>query len=214
MQKEAKTLIAIGVAVVFIGFGVFLWYKQNSALTHSEPVDGSKLIRTDSQIIGNKDAPNTLVEFGDYQCPACAAAHPILKEMINGADKDKFRIVFRNYPLQQHKNAYPSAQAAEAAGKQGKFMEMHDKLYESQTAWSELPDPKPQFIQFAKDLGLDEKKFESDYSDSYLKERIKLDTGDGNDLGVNSTPTFYLNGEKFEGWKFNTLKEELQKKFK
>lgn len=214
MSKELKTILIIAGAVLFIGFGAFLWYKQNSALDHSQPVDGSKLLRTDSQILGKADAPNTLVEFGDYQCPACGAAHPILKEMVNGANKDKIRIVFRNFPLSQHKNAYPSAQAAEAAAKQGKFAEMHDKLYETQNSWSAEADPKSTFIQYAKDLGLDVKKFESDYDDPILKERIKIDTKDGNDLGVNSTPTFYLNGEKFEGWNFSNLKSELEKKLK
>ncbi len=214
MQKEAKILISIGAGILVILFGVFLWYQQNTALNDSQPIDDKKLIRSDSQIIGKKDAPNTLVEFGDFQCPACGAAHPYLKELINGEYKDKLRLVFRNFPLSQHKNAYPSAQAAEAAGKQGKYTEMHDKIYESQSEWSNISDPKEMFIGYAKQLGLDEKKFESDYSDSYLKERIKLDVDDGNELGVNSTPTFYLNGEKLEIKDFRKFKEEIGAKLK
>lgn len=213
MQKEAKTLIAIGAGILIFGIGAFLWWQQNSALQNSQPIDGSKLIRTDSQIIGKADATNTIVEFGDYQCPACAAAHPALKTFMD-KNKDRVRLVFRNFPLAQHKNAMVGSQAAEAAAKQGKFVEMHDLLYEKQAEWSELQDPKGKFQEFAQSLGLDMNKFNSDYSDSYLRERVKVDVDDGQSLGVNSTPTFFLNGEKFEGWNFQNLGEELEKKLK
>jgi len=213
MQKEAKTLVAIGAAILFIGIGVLLWWQQNTALNDSKPVDGSKLIRTDSQIIGKIDAPNTLVEFGDYQCPACKAAHPILKQFMK--DKpDRIRLVFRNFPLSQHKNGYPGSQAAEAAGKQGKYEAMHDLLYEKQDEWAALPKPDDKFYEYATSLGLDLDKFKSDYSGSFMRTRIQADVDDGSSLGVNSTPTFFLNGEKLEGWNFTNLAQELEKKLK
>lgn len=214
MKHEIKVLVAIGAGVLVFGLGLVLWSQQNKALNQSKSVDGSKLMRTDSQFFGKEDAPNVLVEFADYQCPACAGYKPVVDQFMSGPGKDKVKLVFRNFPLSQHKNAYPAAQASIAASKQGKFAQMHDKLFEEQKSWSTLPDPKGKLFEYAKEMGLDMVKFEKDYNDTYTKERIKMDYKDGETLGVNSTPTFFLNGEKIQGINFTNFGDKLKEKLK
>lgn len=213
MNKEVKNLIIIVIAVLVIGLGFYLFMQQNKAISDSQPVDNSKLLRTDSAIIGKTDAVNTLVEFGDYQCPACAAANPIIEKLLS-ENADKLRVVFRHFPLPQHANAVKGSLAAIAAGKQGKYAEMHKALYEKQKEWELLPDPSAKFMEYAAGLGVEPKKFNDDFTDSSQKLRIDLDKQDGNSLGVNSTPTFYLNGEKLEDWNLGNLEEKVKEKLK
>lgn len=106
----------------------------------------------------------------------------------------KINFVFRNFPLPQHANAQVSSDAAEAAGLQGKFWQMHDKLYVSQNDWATSSDAKTIFIGYAKDLGLNVTQFTSDIDSQKTSDRVNKDTNDGNTIGINETPTFYLNG--------------------
>jgi protein-disulfide isomerase len=145
---------------------------------------------------GEANAPVSLEEFGDYQCPPCANVHPILKRI----EKDyggRVRIVFRNFPLEgTHKNAFLAARAAEAAGMQGKFWEMHDMLYEHQAEWAEQPLPRPTFVQYAGRIGLDLARFEADMNRTEVGARVGADMKRGVSLGVRSTPTIFLNGRE------------------
>lgn len=143
---------------------------------------------------GNQQADLTIVEYGDYQCPHCAAAHGVLKPMMAELD-EQIRFVFRNFPLSEmHPYARPAARAAEAASRQGKFWEMHDRIYEHQDALSTrlLSD-------LAEQLGLDMEKFRSDLEDEGIEEKIDADFESGMMSGVNGTPTFFVNGQKFDG---------------
>jgi protein-disulfide isomerase len=143
---------------------------------------------------GPADAPLTLVEYGDYQCPYCGAAYPVVKRLQKTLGK-KLRFVFRNFPVTQaHPYALIAAETAEAAALQGKFWEMHDLLFEQQTAL------KPEVIpQWAKKIGLDLDKFGKDIKQGVVQKRIKEDRQSGIRSGVNGTPTFYINGTRYDG---------------
>jgi protein-disulfide isomerase len=197
MSKEARQLLMIGaVVVVVVGvIGGVAWYKQSIA-----PVAADAQVRTDSHITGPADAKVTLVEFGDYQCPACGQAEPIIEQLRKDYAGKSVRFVFRNYPLTIHPNAPEAAEAAEAAGAQGKFWEMHDALYVNQTAWADSSDPSGQFSQYAKTVGVkDLSKFANEVKSSAYADKIRADQKDGDTLSVQVTPTFFLNNQKLEG---------------
>jgi protein-disulfide isomerase len=131
MTQEAKILTAISIGTVILIIGaVFFLSKPEKTVT----VDTTKLVRENSLKTSSASANLTIVEFGDYQCPACGLAHPGLKKAISDFP-GRVNFVFRHFPLAQHKNAEIAAQAVEAANIQGKVWEMHDKLYESQPEW-------------------------------------------------------------------------------
>jgi len=143
---------------------------------------------------GPVDAPLTLVEYGDYQCPYCGAAYPVVKRLQKKLGK-KLRFVFRNFPLTQaHPYALIAAEAAEAAALQGKFWEMHDLLYERQTSLE--PNILP---SWAEKIGLDLEKFETDIKQGVVEKRLQEDRQSGIRSGVNGTPTFYINGTRYDG---------------
>jgi protein-disulfide isomerase len=141
---------------------------------------------------GPADAPVTLVEYGDYECPYCGKAYPVVKELQRRMG-DRLRFVFRNFPLNTlHEHAGVAAQAAEAAAAQGKFWEMHDILYENQ---QELADVQ----QYALRIGLEIYQFESDLSGERYAKRVRDDFRGGVRSGVNGTPTFFINGVRYNG---------------
>jgi len=143
---------------------------------------------------GPTDAPLTLVEYGDYQCPYCGAAYPVVKRVQKKLGK-KLRFVFRNFPLTQaHPHALIAAEAAEAAALQGKFWEMHDLLYEKQTLLE--PDRIP---LWAEKIGSSLEKFRNDIEQGVVEKRIKEDRQSGIHSGVNGTPTFFINGTRYDG---------------
>ena len=143
---------------------------------------------------GSADAPLTLVEYGDYQCPSCGAAYPVVKRLQKTLGK-KLRFVFRNFPLTQaHPYVLIAAEAAEAAALQGKFWEMHDLLFEQQDFLE--PDIIPLWV---KRIGLDLERFGNDIKQKVLENRIKEDRRSGIRSGVNGTPTFFINGTRYDG---------------
>lgn len=147
--------------------------------------------------VGNPKAPVTLEEFGDFQCPPCGLLHPVLKTMETEFGPDKLRIVFREYPLvPNHVHALAAARAAEAAGLQGRFWEMHDLIYEHQKDWAEVFDVRPIFEGYAKTIGLDMKQFQTENSSEIVERRIFLDGKRAHALGVQGTPTVFLNGKE------------------
>lgn len=159
-------------------------------LTLLDPVTSADWVR------GSTTSPVTVVEYSDFQCPACKVYHDqVLKKLI-AEEGDKFRFVFRHFPLPQHDNAPVAALAAEAAGRQGKFWEMHDMIFDAQRDWESLPmaAAKASFEGFAKTLGLDAAKFKADAADPALSAKIAANVEGGRKSGVNSTPTFFVNG--------------------
>ncbi len=197
MSRETKIMIGIGLAFVaviaVIGFGI-------KSQMNPTPADNTLLIKASSHSTANPSAKVNLVEFGDYQCPACGAAYPVVKKITDDYKTNpNFNFVFRNFPLSQHQNAQIAAQAAEASGAQGKYWEMHDALYENQDKWSENGKPLDLFVGYAQKIGLDINKFKADVQSSKYSSVISSDYQDGVALGVNSTPTFYLNGKAIVG---------------
>lgn len=205
MSSEVKMLIGIGVVCLGI-FGVIALISSSN--NSSQPVDSAKLVRENSNKIEGSSGV-TLVEFGDYQCPACATAHPTVKRLLDKY-QGKITFVFRNFPLPLHKNADISSRAAEAAGIQGKYWEMHDLLYENQDKWAESEKPLDIFVGFAQKLDLDGEKFRQDVQSNQFDDKISGDKSDGTALGVNSTPTFFVNGQKIEApTTYEKLKEKI-----
>lgn len=212
LSQENKILIGIGLATVMLLIGGVFFISKTQPATEvqsGKPADSTLLVRENSHKITTDSAKATLVEFSDFQCPSCGAAYPILKR-ITQEYAGKVNFVYRQFPLTIHINGFNAALAAEAADQQGKFWEMHDRLFEKQSEWSESDKWLDIFTGYAKDLGLNTEKFNQDISSQQLGERIKADQDDGNKLGVNATPTLYLNGEQIVGVpSYDVLKSKI-----
>ena len=151
-------------------------------------------VSVEDHVAGPESAAVTLVEYGDYECPYCGMAHAIVKRAQQTLG-DQLRFVFRNFPLAEaHPHARLAAQAAEAAGAQGKFWEMHDMLYEHQDALD--PDD---ILGYARELGLDVQRMTRDLESGVYARKVRDDFRGGVRSGVNGTPTFFVNGERYEG---------------
>lgn len=166
-----------------------------------------RLVRADSQILSQGDTDTTFVEFLDFECEACRAAHPAIEE-LREMYGDRVTFVVRNFPL--HENSEGAAQAAEAAAAQGEFEAMYDLLFETQPEWGEKSSSQRDvFFGFAEDLGLDVDEFEAVYDADETIELIRRDKADGMELGVAGTPSFFLNGEQIEPSSFEELTAEI-----
>ena len=163
-------------------------------------------INSNEHIWGNPNASLELVEYGDYECPYCGRAYPIVKDIQQKLDGD-IKFVFRNFPLSKiHPHAFMAAVATEAAGLQGKFWEMHDIAFENQRSLD-----TENIIYFASLLGLDVDRFKEDIQERRLAEKVEKDFESGLRSGVNRTPTFFINGQKFEGdWSTGELLDYLK----
>lgn len=195
MNSKMKKYAIWVVVLAIVGF---LGYKFVNFLMAPAPQTDPTLLQINDtdHIRGNKDAKATLIEYGDFQCPACGAYYPLVKKLETDFP-DNLAVVYRDFPLTSiHKNAMNGAKAAEAAGLQDKFWEMHDMLYEKQDEWSNLGDPKDTFAGYAETIGIDKNQFLTDYDSQEVKDKINADIKVANQLGVNATPTFYLNSKK------------------
>jgi protein-disulfide isomerase len=195
MKKHIWKIVFAVVAVLMIGSFLYANYASDKAN------DGVVL---SDHIKGNKDASVTLTEYGDFQCPACAQFSPIVKAVLDQYG-DQIAFEFRHFPLISiHPYAVPAAKAAEAAGVQGKFFEMHDKLYENQNAWAKSAAPQAFFVQYAEELGLDVGLFKQHMRASLVEEKIESQFKEAQEKGLTGTPSFFLNGERLE---FQTMDE-------
>lgn len=153
---------------------------------------------SDDHTKGNFDAKVTLVEYLDFECEACGAYYPLIKQLGTEFPND-LRIVTRYFPLPGHKNSMTAAIAVEAASKQGKYWEMHDILFENQEKWGNKPMPTPQvFEEYAKTIGLDMEQFKSDVANPETKARVQRDFDASEKLGNNSTPSLFVQGKKIQ----------------
>ncbi|MAG59282.1 hypothetical protein CMO96_00630 [Candidatus Woesebacteria bacterium] len=197
-RKSGLTKFVIGLVVVGL-LAVGGWWFWGEA---TKPVPGVSQETQVSQIEendwvkGSTDAKITLIEYGDFQCPACGSYAPLVKQ-LGQEFSDDLKIAYRHFPLTNiHQNAMPAARATEAAGKQGKFWEMHDLLFERQTEWSKKPNPEVYFLSLASELELDGEVFLEDYKSGEFDDKIKGNIASGIASRVNETPSFFLNGEK------------------
>jgi len=198
MSNEMKIIIGISVVTLVLIVGAAFLFGGSSSSQSSQPIKNMNvLIRADNHEV-NAHAKVTLVEFGDFQCPACGAEYPIVTQLLQ-AYKGKINFVFRNFPLPQHQNAQAAAEASEAAGAQGKFFEMYSLLYANQSNWSDSTNALEVFSRYAKTLQLDMNKFTSDVKGNKYASKIQNDVNDGFAVGVNATPTFFLNGVPIQG---------------
>jgi protein-disulfide isomerase len=182
-------------AAIFIGFMGFLFVSKSKS---GSPGSGEQATSTSSYAVGEAKKGVTLVEYGDFECSACAQYYPLIKQ-VKEKYGDDIAFQFRHFPLTQiHQHAMAAHRAAEAAGRQDKFWEMHDLLFEQQKTWAQSSDPKIIFEDYAAQLGLNVEQFKEDYKSADVAGVINADVAEGNKLGVKSTPAFFLNGKKIE----------------
>ncbi len=207
-EKQTASLKKWGVIAIAVLVIAFLGYKfVNWARTPEPEVPAQAISITDSDWVrGNPEALVELIEYGDFQCPACATFASQVKR-LNEDFPDDLKIAFRHFPLTNiHKNAVDAALASEAAGKQEKFWEMHDLLYENQEDWSEEGGADEIFEGYANELELDIEVYKVDFGSDESKSRVDTGLTGGRALRVNATPTFYLNGNKIEPRSYDEFK--------
>ncbi len=202
MFKKHFWKIVIGVVIILIGASVV--YSQQAAKKANEGVT------VEPHIKGNPDASVVLVEYSDFQCPACAQFYPYVKEIMEEYG-DQVRFEYRHFPLINiHPQAVPAARAAEAAGQQGKFFEMHDKLFDGQNTWSRSSNPTGYFKQYAEELGLDMDAFNRHLNSSVLEDAVLAGFNDARDRGFTGTPTFLLNDQEMEITTFDDFRAQIE----
>ncbi|HXL81119.1 MAG TPA: thioredoxin domain-containing protein [Pyrinomonadaceae bacterium] len=210
-MKRALPFLIIGtVLVIAVVAALYLRRSANTPVAPPAPASpaasngtttGNDTAATETGAIplhtqGPENAPVTLEEFGDFECPPCGMLHPVLRTMEKEFGP-RLRLVFREFPLvPTHVHALAAARSAEAAGLQGKFWEMHDLLYENQKTWHDAFDARPIFEDYATRIGLNLEKFRSDSAGETVAQRIFLDGKRAHALGVSGTPTVYMNGRE------------------
>ena len=213
-MKEVKKNSSSGIpliiiVLVLVGVVVGGWYLYSSA--KNTPRGNANVAQTNSartptvtnapvganppNMLGSPTAAVTVEEFADFQCGSCAAVHPVMKE-IQSIYGSKIKLIFRNYPLPNHDKAFDAAVVAEAAGIQGKFWAMQDQLFTNQQTWaSPSANAKQLWGEYAQKIGLDVQQFQNDIAGMAAKSRVEQDRSRGAALGVNSTPSIFVNGE-------------------
>src|ERR1700737_3941224 len=197
MRRYAPFIIVGLVAVAAIGSGTFLYRAKRAAnpqlkISKETGEQGAE----SAHVLGPADATVTLEEFGDFQCPPCGK----LSEPINQLQKQfNLRLIYRNFPLPVHQHAKEAAYAAEAAGRQGRFWQMHDLLYREQYVWSKSPDARTLFEAYAGMLQLDLGRFKKDMDGSEVQKQVEFDQRRGAGIGVKNTPTIFVNNEAVPG---------------
>lgn len=195
LSQNKGFIITVIVTLVLLVGGIFLFSNKSADNSTEKTFSQEILSPSGSSETATVSAEITLVEFGDYQCPACGVYHPFVKKLLEDL-KGQVNFVFRHFPLSQHKNAPIASYVAISAGKQNKYWEMHNILFEKQAEWSDLSDPKETFIGYAKGIGLDISKFESDIESKSTSDLVSKDMNDGRTVGINATPTYFVNGKK------------------
>lgn len=188
MDKRFFAIIVVIIAI-FVGAAI---------ITNNKKSDDSSNVSASEHFRGGDNAKVTLTEYGDFQCPACERYSSVINKVLDHYG-DKIKFQFRNYPIVSlHPNSYAASRAAEAAGLQGKYWQMHDALYDltNWTSWTQAQNPQTFFDSYAKNLDLDLKKFKSDSKADITNKIVKADMAAGKKLDIQATPTFLINGEK------------------
>ena len=221
MKRLLPFLIILGVLGVALGSAWYLKRASTQTPAVAQPPSPSTGSSNGSTIpapaplrapgaepphsMGPETASITLEEFGDFECPPCGLFHPIVKKMHNEFG-DRLRLIFREFPItNQHPHAVAAASAAEAAGIQGKFWEMHHLLYDNQKTWHEAFDVRPIFEWYAKEIKIDVEKFKRDINSDFVAKRITEDGKRARSLNVGGTPTVFMNGRELP---FPTIMDE------
>lgn len=221
MRKEIM-IMALIAAIVIVAAVLGSNYYRNSVKTERKPpaTANSALVRDDSATLGPADAPITLVEFYDPECETCAVFGPIVKKIVKDYD-GKIRLVVRYMPL--HPSSVPAANFIEAAGEQGKFWQAQELLFQKQSEWGAghgasgsepAPDINALFEGYARELGLDAEKVSGAIKENRFKAKIERDRKDGQALGVNQTPSFFVNGRKPATFGEEPLRQLIEEELK
>jgi len=196
LRRFLPFIIVALVGFITVGAATVLYRaKRPVTLSISKEKAAEKEKQDLMHVRGPAQAPVTLEEFGDFQCPPCGKISGPLLEI----EKDygsKLRVIFRNFPFPNHQHALEAAYVAEAAGLQGRYWEMHDLLYREQANWSEGPDAKQLFNSYARILGLEMDRFETDIAGPTVKARVTADQERGKSLGVKATPSIFINNQE------------------
>lgn len=201
-MQNIKLLIGtiVGSLLLIIGVGWWLSSSTNAPTSQAQlAASAEQLVPNDAWTKGaSESARFTIVEFSDFQCPACAAAAPAVRTLVEQYPDD-VRLIYRHFPLRSiHQHAVTAAKAAEAAGAQGKFWEMHDALFAQQSEWSLKGNAQENMRAIAESLGLDMTQYDEALQSAAVAQRVTDDEDAAAALNLNSTPSFYLNGEKMD----------------
>jgi len=201
IKRHFWKIVALVAVILIVGSFV---YSQQAAKQADEGVV------MEARIKGNPDAEVELIEYSDFQCPACAQFYPYVNDLM-AEYGDSIRLEYRHFPLINiHPQAVPAARAAEAAAQQGKFWEMHDKLFENQTVWSRAANPSAHFSQYAEEIGLDVSLFRRHLGSTVINSAITDSFNDARERGFTGTPTFLLNGEVMEVTTFEDFRNQIE----
>lgn len=197
-MKGIGIIIAVLAIPVVAAVLLFSLGNNDAIVLSSEERAVALALQQDDYVVGDVDSPVVLVEYLDYECPACAAYHPVVKEVI-AQYSDRVAFVTRHFPLFFHVNARHAAYAVEAAERQGKREEMADIIFEQQRVWEPEVAKAELFDVYAAELELDVDQFVADRQDQLIIDRVEEQYNTGRQIGVNATPSFYLNGERLAG---------------
>ena len=217
MKKSTKSILLWIVVAVIIGgtivaaasFSSKAQEENNQNNSGNGTVQLSEPVSDEDWYMGPSDAKVTIVEYADFQCPACKNMSAVLDQIMTEFNQH-VKVVYRDFPLRSiHQNAQISAQAAEAAGLQDKFWEMHDVLFDNQETWSTMKSPEleEQFAAYAEDLGLDVEKFNSDLNSSAVKNIVNEEADQAADMKLTGTPTLFINGTKIDNNDIRTYQD-------
>ncbi len=199
------------IGAVVLAVAGMVWLANGGGQPHVY-VPGVNEILADDHVFGKADSQVTLVEYADFECPACGAIYPTVKKLESDYG-DRVRFVYRNFPIPGHANGVPAAFAAGAAGLQGKFFEMAGLLFTNQETWSTMDSGTlvKTFDGYAQSLGLNLDNFHADFNADVVKAKVDKDAQSGAKAGVDSTPTFFLNGVLIQSRTYDEFKRELDK---
>jgi protein-disulfide isomerase len=196
MKRYIPFIIVAAVGLITVAGGAMLYRAKRVAVSSTSQLRKGLEQRGEKvgHILGKADAPVVLEEYGDFECPPCGN----LSDPINQLERDyrgRLCVIFRNFPLPNHQHAQVAAQAAEAAGLQGRFWQMHDVLYREQTVWSKAEDVRSQFKAYAGTIGVNVTQFEKDLDSEAVTQRVAADHQQGVMLGVSTTPSIFINDQ-------------------
>ena len=202
--------VTVGLGLLLLGI---VWLASPPSVEVAGRPDAKRTEVSEGEWIkGNPKAGVTLIEYSDFQCPSCGSYFPLLKQ-LSDEYKDRVRIVYRHFPLDFHSHATLAAQAAEAAGRQGEFWKMHDLIFSRQKEWaSQVGSARSVFVGYAREIGLDMNRFEADLDSKEVRAAIEADRRSGDRLGVDGTPTFFLNGVRIQNPRgYNEFRNLIEK---
>lgn len=213
-MKKTEIIVSIIAGVLLFGFLFAVYYFTNQ--DQLKIITEINRVKTTDHIRWSGEKKNLLIEYSDFQCPACKNFHSFLQQIEATTSSkigipQKVTLIFRHFPLfQTHPSSMDAAYAAEAADKQGKFWEMADYLFNNQTDWTARTDVKQYFVNVAGKLGLNTEKFVKDMASDEVRNHVQTDLDQGNKAGIDATPTFFLNGKKVDVQTFAEFKQLLE----